>query len=100
MEENQKSIDGIIEKLALITDGIDQLFPTSKTAVAIELGVDDFKKVQSNFRTIDHHHKQFAIEISNTRFMFLMDESLTDEQGKTLKSLSQKEVGKDTSSAE
>ena len=76
MEENQKSIDGVIEKLALIADGIETLFPESKTAIAIELEKDEFKKVQNNFRKIDHHHKQFVIEISNTHFMFLMDESL------------------------
>ena len=44
MEENQKSIDGVIEKLALIADGIETLFPESKTAIAIELEKDEFKK--------------------------------------------------------
>lgn len=100
MEENKKSIDGIIEKLALIADGIDSLFPTSKTAIAIELGLEDFKKVQNNFRSIDHHHKQFMVEISNTQFMFLLDESLNDESNKTLETLSQSESGRDTSSVE
>ena len=99
MEENQKSIDGVIEKLALIADGIETLFPESKTAIAIELEKDEFKKVQNNFRKIDHHHKQFVIEISNTQFMFLMDESLNAAEGKTSENLSQPVVGKDTSSA-
>ncbi len=100
MEENKKSIDGIIEKLALIADGIDTLFPTSKTAIAIELGFEDFKKVQNNFRSIDHHHKQFMVEISNTQFMFLLDESLNDESNKTLETLSQSESDINTSSVE
>lgn len=99
MEENQKSIDGVIEKLALIADGIETLFPESKTAIAIELEKDEFKKVQNNFRKIDHHHKQFVIEISNTQFMFLMDESLNAAEGKTSENPSQPVVGKDTSSA-
>ena len=98
MEENQKSIDGVIEKLALIADGIETLFPESKTAIAIELEKDEFKKVQNNFRKIDHHHKQFVIEISNTQFMFLMDESLNAAEGKTLENPSPPVVGKDTSS--
>jgi hypothetical protein len=98
MEENKKSIDGIIEKLALIADGIETLFPESKTAIAIELGMDEYKKVQTNFRKIDHHHKQFVIEISTTQFMFLLDESLNASSDKTLENPSQLEVGKDTSS--
>lgn len=79
MEENQKSIDGIIEKLAIISDGLETLFPDGKIAVALELKKTDFKKVQNNFRKIDSGYKQFMIELSNTQFMFLLDESLNDE---------------------
>jgi hypothetical protein len=79
MEENQKSFDGIIEKLAIISDGLETLFPDGKIAVALELKKTDFKKVQNNFRKIDSEHKQFMIELSNTQFMFLLDESLNDE---------------------
>ena len=98
MDENQKSIDGVIEKLALIADGIETLFPESKTAIAIELNVEEFKKVQNNFRKIDHHHKQFMIEISNTQFMFLLGESSNVSEDKTLENPSQPEDGKGTSS--
>lgn len=79
MEENQKSIDGVIEKLAIIVDGLETLFSDGKIAIALELKKEDFKKVQNNFRTIDHQHNQFMIEISNVQFMFLLDESLNDE---------------------
>jgi hypothetical protein len=79
MEENQKSIDGIIEKLAMISDGFESLFPKGKIAVALELNKTDFKKVQNNFRKIDSDHKQFIVELSNVQFMFLLDESLIDE---------------------
>lgn len=79
MEETQKSIDGIIEKLAMISDGLETLFPNGKIAVALELKKNEFKKVQKNFREIDHGHSQFMIELSNVQFMFLLDESLNDE---------------------
>ena len=78
MAENTKSIDGIIEKLALIADGLEELFPNGVIAVALELKLDEFKKVQKNFRTIDHSHKQFKIDLSGVEFMFLLNESLTD----------------------
>ena len=100
MEENQKSVDGVIEKLALIADGLDTLFPSAKMAVALELNTDDFKKVQKNFRTIDHHHKQFEIVISNTQFMFFLDESLNVSSNTTLNTPFQQESDKGTSSVE
>jgi hypothetical protein len=79
MEENYKSIDGIIEKLALVSDAVDSLFPEGKSAVVFQLKHEDFKKVQNNFREIDRNHKQFKIDISGVEFIFLEETSLTDE---------------------
>lgn len=79
MDENQKSIDGVIEKLAMIADGLETLFKEGKIAVALELKKEEFKKVQDNFRSIDSNHTQFMIEMSNVQFMFFLGESLTDE---------------------
>lgn len=79
MEENYKSVDGVIEKLALISDAVDSLFPDGKSAVVFQLNNDDFKKVQGNFREIDKNHKQFKIDISGVEFIFLEETSLTDE---------------------
>lgn len=76
MGQNQKSIDGLIEKLALIADATDNLFPNGRKAVVFELKYEDFKSVQSNFREIDREHKQFKIDISGIEFIFLLDESL------------------------
>lgn len=79
MAENQTSIDGIIEKLALLTDAVDNLFPDGKKVIVFELKEEDFKKVQQNFRQIDKDHKQFKIDISGIEFIFLLDELLSDE---------------------
>ena len=75
MAENQKSIDGIIEKLAMIVDAADELFPDGKMLLAFELKEVEFKKVQENFRDIDKGFKQFKIEMSGNDIMFLLDES-------------------------
>jgi len=78
MGEN-KSIDGIIEKLALVADGLQTLFPEGTMAVAMELNYDDYKKVQKNFRDVDRDFKQFKIDMSGVEFMFLLkDGSLSD----------------------
>ena len=82
MEENNKSIDGIVEKLALIVDATDNLFPDGKMAVLFALNETDFKRVQENFREVDRGHKQFKIDISGTEFIFLQETSLTDEKDK------------------
>ena len=82
MEQNQKSIDGVIEKLALVADGLQTLFPEGTMAVALELGYTDFKKVQKNFRDVDRNFKQFKIDMSGVEFMFLLkDESSPDVEG-------------------
>jgi hypothetical protein len=73
MAENQKSVDGIIEKLALITDATQTLFPTGKSAIVFELGYDDFKKMQRNFREIDNQHKKFKIDISGVEVIFILE---------------------------
>ena len=79
MAENQKSIDGIIEKLALVSDGLQTLFPDGTMAIAMELKYDDYKKIQKNFRDIDRDFKQFKIDMSGVEFMFLLkDGSLSD----------------------
>ena len=75
MAENQKSIDGIIEKLAMIVDAADELFPNGKMLLAFELKEPEFKKVQDNFREIDKSFKKFKIELSGSEIMFLLDES-------------------------
>ena len=79
MEENNKSIDGIVEKLALIVEATETLFPDGKMAVVFQLNNEDFKRVQDNFREIDRGHNQFKIDISGTEFIFLQETSLTDE---------------------
>jgi hypothetical protein len=83
MAENQKSIDGIIEKLAIIAEASDELFPDGRKAMVFELKLKDFKRVQNNFRQVDQSHKQFKIDISGIEFIFLLDELLTDEKDKT-----------------
>ena len=79
MEENYKSVDGIIEKLAIISEAVETLFPEGKSAVVFQLNNEDFKKVQGNFREIDRNHKKFKIDISGVEFIFLEETSLTDE---------------------
>jgi spore maturation protein CgeB len=71
MAENQESPSNIIENLALVTDAIQTIFPDGKIICVYELNNEDFKKVQENFRKIDHTHKRFSIDISGLENVFI-----------------------------
>ena len=49
MAKTEKSDDGVIEKLAIISNAMEDLFPDGKFISVLELGKKDFKKVQKNF---------------------------------------------------
>jgi len=71
MEENQKGVDGELEKLAMITDALETLFPNGQTVIVIELEENDFKTIQKNFRDVDRNYKRFKIDISNVEIVFI-----------------------------
>ena len=64
MDEGKTPDLGYLEKLAILSDSLVDLFPTGNTIVVFELEEVDYRKMQSHFRQIDHHHKQFTVEIS------------------------------------
>ena len=80
MEENSKSTDGILEKLAMITDATQQIFPFGKSLIIFELDEKDFKRVQDHFRKIDINHKKFVVDISGVEVVFILENSMKDEE--------------------
>jgi hypothetical protein len=66
---------GELEKLALISDALDQLIPESKTTIILELNrkmFDEFNKKLNKDGLKDG--KQFNIDISGTYFYFTLSE--------------------------
>jgi hypothetical protein len=78
MEENKKIDLGDLEKLAILSDSFMDLFPDGNTVVVFELKEPDFRKMQKHFREVDHHHKQFTVEISGVDFHFMLEEKQTE----------------------
>lgn len=74
MAENEKNIEDILEKLTLITEAAEELFPNSKQVLIYELDVKDFKEVQKNFREIDNTKMRFKIDISGKEIVFINNE--------------------------
>lgn len=78
MAENQESTPNIIESLAMVTDAIQTIFPEGKVICVYELNQTDFKKVQENFRKIDHQHQRFSVDISGLEHVFINEESIKE----------------------
>lgn len=74
MDKNQEAPLGELEKLAMLADAVVDIFPKGQSICVFELDKEDFDKMMSNFREMDHHHKQFTIEISGVDFHFMLNE--------------------------
>lgn len=81
MATNKESINGLIEKLALVSDEIGKIFPESRSVVVFSLNQKDFdfsKTQVDNFSNTN----QFKIDISGIEFIFLRDELLNISEDK------------------
>ena len=74
MDKDKKSFDGILGKLALISEGLDQLYTGNKTVV-FEVSKDDFNATINELTNIvGIEDKIFKIVISNIEFIFVLNE--------------------------
>jgi len=80
MEENKESVIGVMEKLAMITDATQSLFPNGKSVLVFELPENDFREVQKNFREIDRDFTKFKIDISGVELIFILENSYVEEK--------------------
>lgn len=71
MEENQESIDGYLEKLALISESLDILHG-GKKAVVFDLEIEEFIKTRDSFKNIPEDKEQFKVDISGVEFIYLL----------------------------
>ncbi len=80
MAETEKNVNGIMEKLALITDATQSMFPKGKSVIVFELNEGDFKEVLGNFRQLDQGHKKFKIDISGVEVVFILEDQYNDSK--------------------
>jgi hypothetical protein len=78
MEQIKENTGNELEKIALICDGLQQLYPSGKHAIIFELENNDYKKIQTNFREIDKIYKRFQIDLSGVECVFI-DKNLYEE---------------------
>ncbi len=76
MEKNSEVIYGMIERMALISDAIDNLFVNGRKVIVVELKKNDFEETKKQFKNISPDLTQFKIDISGVEFIFILDELL------------------------
>ena len=79
MESNQETNFGTVNKLAIICDGLQELYPNSRVAVIVEMKPNEFGAAKGIFGVDDLITKKFKIDISGTEVIYLSDELLNDE---------------------
>ena len=75
MAENKNNPLGELEKLALIVDSLQTLFK-GKSSVIFELNKEEYVSMINHFREVDRQHKQFAIDMSGTELIFILNEDM------------------------
>ena len=80
MAEDTKGFEQTLENLALITDGVQSLFPTGKSVLIYELNHRDFNYIRSNFKNIKYGETQIKIDISGTEVVFILEGSYKENE--------------------
>lgn len=80
MAKNKEVINGILEKLALVSEAVQDIFEDTKPTIIYELKNEDFKEIQDNFRDIDKKFNKFTIEISGVNFVIINSDKINEEK--------------------
>lgn len=80
MGENKDGFENTLTNLALIVDGIQNLYPNSKSVLIYELRFSDFEYVKNNFRNSKIDENQVKIDISGTEIVFILENSYKFEE--------------------
>jgi len=75
MAEDQNSFEFKLTNLALVVDGLQKIYPESKSVILYELSQKNFNNVRSNFKNIKIDENQLKIDISGTEIVFILENS-------------------------
>ena len=78
MGENQKSFNQHLGELAEVADKVQSLYK-GKSTIVFELSPHEFATFKGLLDPNNLNKEQFKIDISGTEFIYLLDESLTDD---------------------
>jgi hypothetical protein len=81
MATNKEGINGLIEKLAIISDQLGTMYSNGKSVVVFSLNNSDFNFTKAQINNFNDDN-QFKIDISGIEFIFLKDELLNTVEDK------------------
>jgi len=81
MAENKEGINGLMQKIAQVSDNLGQIFPNGKSVVVFSLNKKDFNFVKNQINDFSTSN-QFKIDMSGIEFIFLSDELLNTSEDK------------------
>ena len=87
MEKTNEIVYGLIERMALVSDAIDNLFVNGKKVIVVELNKFDFEEIKKQFKNVDQGLNQFKIDISGVEFIFILDELLNVSEDTNVENL-------------
>lgn len=80
MATNKEGINGIIQKMALVSDGLTDILPDAKVVVVYSVNDKDFNFIKTQVNDFSNQD-QFKIDISGTEFIFLKETLLNKSEG-------------------
>lgn len=80
MAKTKEGVNGMIEKLAMISEGLYDILPNAKSVVVFTLNEKDFMNMKSQVNDFSGT-EQFKIDISGIEFIFLSDKLLNRSEG-------------------
>lgn len=81
MAKTTKGINELVQKLAILADSTDNLFPKGKKMVIFELKENEFQTAKAQFDIFNKEIKKFNVDISGVEFIFIEDELSNVEEG-------------------
>lgn len=79
MGKNKEGINGIIQKLAIVSENLYDVLPEAKSVVVFSLNENDFKMMKNQVNDFSTN-EQFKIDISGIEFIFLSDKLLNKSE--------------------
>jgi hypothetical protein len=81
MAKNTQGVNELAQRLAVLSDSVDKLFPNGKKMIVFELKQQEFQNAKIQFDIMTTNIKRFNIDISGIEFIFIEDELLNVEEG-------------------
>ena len=81
MAKNTQGVNELAQRLAVLSDSVDKLFPNVKKMIVFELKQQEFQNAKIQFDIMTTNIKRFNIDISGIEFIFIEDELLNVEEG-------------------